>query len=193
MISLFDNATLAALDGDNVPLCLAVEIIYPMGPVRVHSGVGDIVISGQTYKGVGALGGIDPVSQTSKTEPGRLRLSLSGLDGTLLQEVLNTRCQGSPAKVWLVVLDRDDLFVSATLLFSGRVSSQNLKYGRETSISIELVDRLADWSRKGTARFSDESQQSRHAGDRFFRYIAQMSEKPIYWGSDKTAAPFRYT
>jgi hypothetical protein len=192
MTALFDNATLAALEKDTVPLCLAVEIIYPMGPVRVHSGVGDILISGLTYKGVGGLGGIDPISQTSKTEPGRVNLSMTGLDATLMQEVINTRCQGSFAKIWLVVLDEQDVFLTATLLFSGRVSSQKLKYGADVSISIELVDRLADWSRKNTSRFSDENHKSRHPDDRFFRYVAQMSEKPIYWGSDKTAAPFRY-
>ena len=192
MIQLFDDKTLVALDQDTVPACLAVEIHYPNGAVRVHSGVGDITVNGYSYKGVGALGGVDPVKQDSKTAPGRLNLSLTGLDGTLLTEVLNTKCQGSIAKVWLVVLDKDEIFVSATLLFSGRVSSQRIKYGKKAAITVELVDRLADWERGITDRFSDESHQARQPNDHFFRYITQMAEKPIYWGSDKNAPPFRY-
>lgn len=192
MISLFDTKAIAALEHDNVPLCLAVEIHYPNGAVRVHSGVGDVDINGYSYKGVGVLGGVDPVKQTSKTEPGRLSLSLSGLDGTLLAEVLNTKCQGSVAKVWLVVFNNDEIAVSSTLLFSGKVSSQKIKYSQQAVISVELVDRFADWSRPITDRFSDESHRARQPSDYFFRFISQMSEKPIYWGSEKSAPPFRY-
>lgn len=191
-VSLFDNAALQALENDSVPICLAAEILYPMGPVRLHSGVGDVVINGYTYKGTGDLGTISPVKQTSKSEPGRLDLSLSGLDPVLVAEVLNKRCQGSKAKVWLVVLDSDEQFVSAALLFTGRLSNQKLKIGKTAGISVELVDRLADWSRKGTDRFSDASHVARHPLDRFFRYVAQMAERPIYWGSEKNAPPFRF-
>lgn len=193
MIGLFDNTALQALENNKVPLALAVEIIYPMGPVRLHSGVGELVISGQTYKGTGALGTIAPIKQTSKSEPGRLNLSLSGLNPALLAEVLNTKCQGSPAKVWLAILDDDGQFTSAILLFSGKLSSQRLKIGKSAAISVELVDRLAEWSRKGTGRFSDASHVAVEPLDRFFRYVAQMAERPIYWGSEKQAPPFRYS
>ncbi|MEQ4986178.1 hypothetical protein ABN080_01680 [Proteus sp. fly-1089] len=41
-------------------------------------------------------------------------------------------------------------------------------------------------------RFTDESWSSRRQGDRIFRYVAQMAERAIYWGSKKDAPAFIY-
>lgn len=191
--SLGDPALLAELGKDSVNLALAVSIDYPtLGPVRAHSGVGDLSIAGEIYTGVGQLGEISPVNQGSESQPGELTLTLSGLDGSLLTEVMNTRCQGAKIKVWLVVLNDDHQAQGAALLFTGRLSTQRIAHGETSTIEVTAVDRMADWQRGSADRFSDESHQQRHPGDRFFRYVSQMVERPIYWGSKKDAPGFRY-
>lgn len=191
--SLGDAALLDQLNQDSVNLALAVSIDYPvLGMVRTHSGVGDLEISGHMYSGVGQLGEVSPVSQGSESQPGELTLTLSGLDGSLLTEVMNTRCQGAKIKVWLVVLNDDHQAQGAALLFTGRLSTQRIAHGETSTIEVVAVDRMADWQRVSADRFSDESHQQRHPGDRLFRYVSQMVERPIYWGSNKDAPGFRY-
>lgn len=192
MTSLFSNTIIDEMDRDNPRLIIAVEILYKSAPVRAHTATGDIVIDGQTYTGVGALGGIDPVKQSANNGPASLNLSLTGLDPTLVAETLNERTAGSKVKIMICSLDDDFKVTSASIIFAGRVSTQRFAYGQEMSIEVEVVDRLADWQRKGSRRFDQESHTNEYPGDDFCRFIAQMSEKPISWGSAKDAPPFKY-
>lgn len=192
MIQLFSNDIINEMNSDTPRIVMAVEILYKNAPVRAHTGFGDKVIDGQVYRGVGALGEIDAIPQTSKTSPSQLRLLISGLDPTLVAETLNTRTQGSKVKVMVCSLDDNDDISSASIVFSGRVSTQRFSYDQQMAVEVEVVDRLADWQRKGALRFDYESHKSRNDGDEFFVYLAQMSSKPIHWGSKKDAPGFRY-
>lgn len=192
MASLFSNTILSEMDRDNPRLIIAVEILYKSAPVRAHTSTGDAVIDGHIYTGVGALGGIDPVKQSSNNGPASLNLSLTGLDPTLVAETLNERTSGSKVKIMLCSLNDDMQVTSASIIFAGRVSTQRFAYGQEMSIEVEVVDRLADWQRKGSRRFDQESHTNEQPGDDFFRFVAQMSEKAIYWGSSKDAPGFKY-
>ncbi|CAM0043793.1 tail protein [Vibrio phage K394] len=192
MTSLFSNTLIDEMNSDNPKLIIAVEILYKSDPVRVHTSTGDVVIGGQTYTGVGALGGIDPVKQSANNGPATLNLSLTGLDPTLVAATLNERTAGSKVKIMVCSLDDDYKVNSASIIFAGRVSTQRFAYGQEMSIEVEIVDRLADWQRKGSRRFDQESHTNEQPGDDYFRFIAQMSEKPLYWGSSQDAPPFNY-
>lgn len=192
MIQLFSNDIITELNKDVPRVVMAVEILYKNAPVRAHTGFGEKVIDGQTYYGVGTLGSIDAIPQTSKTSPSQLSLQLSGLDPTLVAETLNQRTQGSKVKIMICSLDDDDNIASASIVFSGRVSTQRFSYDKSMAVQVDVVDRLADWQRKGSLRFDFESHRSRNNGDEFFVYLAQMSEKPIYWGSKKDSPGMNY-
>lgn len=189
---LFSNIIIDEMNSDSPRLVIAVEILYKSAPLRAHTGVGEIVIDGQTYIGVGGLGSIDPVKQSSNNGPSTMNLSMSGLDPALVAETLNERTQGSKVKLIICSLDDDLQVTSASILLSGRVSTQRFAYGAEMSVEVEIVDRLADWQRKGSRRFDQESHTSEQPGDDFFQYVPQMSEASIFWGSKKDSPGFKY-
>ncbi|MCF5708988.1 hypothetical protein GIV19_17030 [Pseudomonas syringae] len=99
------------------------------------------------------------------------------------------------AKVMFVVFDEAGNYAS-DILFSGRMDAAKFSFsgnGQDgNTITVPVIDRMAEWSRTGTERFTDENHRARHQGDRFFYAIAQMSEWPIYWGSSKDAPTFNY-
>lgn len=192
MTQLFSNSILAELEKDTPRLVVAVEILYTSTPVRAHTGVGTYVIDGQDYIGVGQLGDISAIPQTSKSSPSNVDLTMSGLDPTLVAQTLNERSQGRKAKIMLCSIGEDESITSVSVLFSGRVSSQTYTYGKKTSVVVQLVDRFADWERAGTKRFDYESHLARYPGDRIFKYLSQMASLPIYWGSKKDAPSFNY-
>jgi hypothetical protein len=74
---------------------------------------------------------------------------------------------------------------AAQFSFAGNGSDGN-------KITVPLIDRMAEWQRTGTERWTDENHRARHGDDRFFYAVAQMSEWPIYWGSKKDAPSFTY-
>jgi hypothetical protein len=189
---LFSTTILDEMQRDNPRLVIAVEILYKNAPVRAHTGVGEIVIDGQTYIGVGSLGGIDPVKQSANNGPSTMNLSMSGLDPTLVAETLNQRTQGSKVKIIICSLDDDLQVTSSSIMLSGRVSTQRFAYGQEMSVEVEIVDRLADWQRKGARRFDQESHKAEQPDDDFFQAVAQMSERALYWGSERDGPRFSY-
>lgn len=192
MTQLFTDSIISELEKDTPRLLLAVEILYSSAPVRAHTGVGTYVIDGHDYLGVGQLGEISAIPQTSKTSPSNVDLSMSGLDPNLITQTLNERTQGRKAKIMLCSIGEDETITSASIVFSGRVSSQTYRYGKTAAVTVELVDRFADWERAGTKRFDYENHLSRHPLDHIFKFLAQMASLPIYWGSKKDAPSFNY-
>lgn len=173
----------------------AVELQFASETIRAHTGTGDLLIGGQVYLGVGQLGRISTAQETdSPSGPMSVDLTLSGLDGNILQQTLVERCRGRPGRVIFVVIGADGT-MAADVLFSGRMDAAKFSYGGnsgENSITVTIIDRMAEWSRPGAMRWTDENHQLRHPGDRIFFAVAQLSESPLYWGSKKDAPTFRY-
>lgn len=193
-VDIFGQAFVDAINSPNPRLLYAVRINYS-NPVLAHTGVGDIVINNETYLGVGNLGEIGTVNDDNSTSPAQLTLSLSGLDPTLAAQVLNQRNNNKAVRIYWVVLDENERVIDSALIFSGKTTDQQYLYDKENAaIQVTAADRLIDWSRKATNRYTDESHRSEplSLGDRIFRYIIQMAERPIYWGSAKDAPGFRY-
>ena len=192
MTQLFSDTILDELEKDNPRLIISVEILYSSAPLRAHTGVGTYVIDGKSYIGVGQLGSISGIPQTSKTSPSNVELTMSGLDPTLVAETLNERSQGKKAKIMLCSIGDDETITSASVIFAGRISTQTYTYGKKTNVVAKLVDRFADWERAGTKRFDYESHLARFHNDHIFKYLSQMASLPIYWGSKKDAPSFNY-
>lgn len=173
----------------------AVELQFASDTVRVHTGLGDLIIGGQVYLGIGSLGQVGSASETDNPQgPISIDLTLNGLDSTIIRQSLVERCRGRPGKLMFVVID-DDGTMASDILMSGRMDAAKFSYGGndgKNSITVTLIDRMAEWSRPGTKRWTDENHQMRNPGDRIFFAIAQLSESPIFWGSKKDAPSFRY-
>ena len=154
------------------------------------------MVDGITYEGVGDFGQVSQSQESDNSgSPMSVDLTLSGLDAYILSETNIRGCRGRAAKVLFIVFDEAGNY-AADILFSGRMDAAKFSFagnGQEgNSITVPVVDRMAEWSRTGTERFTDENHRARHQGDRFFYAIAQMSEWPIYWGSSKDAPAFTY-
>lgn len=192
--SPFSEDMAAILSEDRVTPALAAQIHFDSGTVYVHTGVGPIVLGGYVYQGVGTLGKVDEVGESHTTSPTQLKLTLSGLDMGLLSTTLNEACVGRNAEIYLVAFDNETLAVRANnLLFKGRISSTGAKAGKNSSLQYTISNVFEDWSRPWSDRFTDESHSAKFPGDRIFRYVAQMAERSIYWGSKKDAPGFKYS
>lgn len=98
-MNVFPDKIMQEMGSETPRIFLAVEIMYKSQPVRVHTGVGTFVIGDHEYKGVGGLGGIEPIQQSSDNDIKKLRLSMSGLDPTYTAYVINERSQGCRCRV----------------------------------------------------------------------------------------------
>ncbi|HDR2394560.1 hypothetical protein LH668_13605 [Enterobacter kobei] len=193
LYSPFSDSMITWLSRDRVTAVLAANVQFESGTAYVHSGTGTLVLGGFVYYGMGTLGAIDDVSETNTTSPTQLKMTLSGLDMSLFAKTLNERCVGKPAELYLVAMDDNGVVQVADLIFKGRVSGTGATSGEINALQYTISNIFEDWQRPFPDRYTDESHQAAQPGDRIFRYVAQMAERSIYWGSKKDAPGFTYS
>jgi hypothetical protein len=177
---------------ESVNLILAAEILFDSGPTRVHTGTGNVVIEGNNYVGVGFLGKVDAVREQNNTSATQLNLTLGGLDTSMIATILNENCVGRRASMFVGVLNDNFILNDYDVVFRGKIRNTAILTGEQGAVNITVSNVFEEWARAKAWRFTDESQQQLNGGDRIFRYVSQMAEYSIYWGSKKDAPPFRY-
>ncbi|EMT6578191.1 hypothetical protein WMR74_004279 [Providencia rettgeri] len=178
---------------DDCYLVVAAKLDLKSGVTCVHTGTGNLIIAGEVYQGVGQLGAIESVKEGLSTSPTQLLLSLSGFDSKLVGEVLNERSRGRDVRLMLVAIDEDNgQPILADVIFAGQIANLSVTTGEENKIGLTVSNRFERWSIGLPDRFTDESWSKHHNGDRIFRYVAQMAERSIYWGSKKDSPTFIY-
>ncbi|BDR98567.1 hypothetical protein [Proteus mirabilis] len=187
----FSNDMVKAIN-EGYYLVVASRLDLKSGVVRAHTGVGNIIIAGEIYQGVGQFGAIESVGENMTTSPQQLIMKLSGFDSSLIGEVMNERIRGRNAQLMLVALNEEAKPALAEVLFAGQISTIGVTTGEENEIAVTVSNRFERWSYGLPDRFTDESWSKRKKGDRIFRYVAQMADRAIYWGSKKNAPAFIY-
>lgn len=192
LFSPFSDTLLNAMEQPNVSLVLAAEIDFPSGVTRVHTGTGVVVINGQTFLGVGTLGDVGSVTEENSTSSSTMSMALSGLDMSLVGETLNEEVIGRDVVCYIAVMNDQGNVIAANVLFEGFITDTALQAGKQNALSYVISNVFERWSQGLPDRYTDESQQRLYPGDRFFRYVAQMAERSIFWGSKKDAPGFTY-
>ncbi|WP_299733837.1 hypothetical protein [uncultured Endozoicomonas sp.] len=188
---MMDSALRLALTQDSVTPLMLLEIAFKNGTTRVHSGLGEIIFEGQKFLGLGDIGKVSVIRQESGDRPDRLNLTLSSFDDSVRGEALEARYVGQPVKLWLAVLDDDWRIKASQMIWRGSISDGGVTVGENNQITLTVSNRLEDWDKARPDRYTDESQNSRHPGDRIFIYMPAMAEYPIYWGSEKSSIPLK--
>src|SRR5574343_874461 len=106
---------------------------------RLWSGLGtasfdDFTGTGKSYYGIGALGSITAVSETTDIAAKGIELTLTGVPSDFLYLALSTgSCyRGRTAAVYLGLFDGGTM-VQSTILFRGRMDVMTIEEGAETS------------------------------------------------------------
>ncbi|WGL96550.1 hypothetical protein [Arsenophonus nasoniae] len=187
----FSNDMVRAIN-DGYEMVMAARLDLKSGVTRAHTGVGDLIIAGEIYQGVGQFGAVEQVKEENTTSPQQLILSLSDFDSILIGDVMNERSRGRNVRLMLVAINLDGKPEIAELIFAGQISNIGVSSGDQNEIAVTVSNRFERWSIGLPDRFTDESWSKRKDGDRIFRYVPQMSERAIYWGSKKDAPAIIY-
>ena len=178
----------SALTSENVIPVMFVEMDFSSGFLRVNSAVSMYEVEGNNYAGVGTLGKIDPIDESTELQAYGLQLSLSGIPNTLIGTALTEHYQGRALRVLVGALDASHvLLASPVLVFAGRMDNMQITLGPETaSISLTAENRLVDWDRPRIRRYNNADQQAEYPGDLGFEFVEQMVNKTLFWGKVST-------
>lgn len=177
--SLVTEITAARL----APACFAL-LDFQSGAVRVWDGVGTKTWGGNNYTGLGYLGKISPIEESTDVRANGVVLQLSGIPTSLLATVLGDNYSGRAVSIWIGALNASEALVAdPDLVFSGRMNNLDFDKGPETSvIRVTAESRLVDLSRSRERRFTHEHQQIDFPGDLGLEYMARAQSTPLNWG-----------
>jgi hypothetical protein len=107
-------AALAAMEAEHVPMLAFVEMQFASGTVRVCNAFESVPWNGFTWLGLGNLGTIEPIEESTELQMSGIGLQLSGVNPALIATALGEQYQGRRCNIWFAPLGVDDL---ATLEF----------------------------------------------------------------------------
>lgn len=156
---------------------------FDSGTTFVWSGRGDLTFDGDTYLGLGDLGRVGPVEESTETRDFQLAFELSGVDPSFISLALSEPVQGRRVTLWLGFLDSDyQLVEDPGIVFKGRMDTMDIELGTMAKIVVTATSRLVDWDRPRLRRCTSASHKQRFPGDKFFDLTPISTERELVWG-----------
>lgn len=162
-------------------------------PVHLWTGYGNLVYNSTTYLGLGTLGTISPVQETTDIAARGLTMRLSGVPTANVALALTENYQGRECSIMFGALSptAGTLVASPVTVFSGRMDvMQVTDDGQSAEITMTAESKLMDFKRPRETRYTHEDQQtlfptngSITAPDLGLEFVNDIQEKPIYWGN----------
>lgn len=185
-----DATLLAALKAPTVwPVCL-VEMDFVSGMTRLHSGLGDLVMTDPftgealTFLGVGELGSISALEQPEALRSSEAELALSGVNPADVARALLEAYQGRSCRIFFGALTEDGAALaggSAVPLVRARMDTMKFVTGRTATITLKIRNEMADWERVRASRYSNAEQKRIDVNDTGLSRIAVAAEAEIVW------------
>jgi hypothetical protein len=178
------SAQLTAIQSASLRPAFFVEAHFVSGPLYVWSGRGSITWNGQTWLGVGTLGTISTIEEGSGVEAKGITLSMSGIDSSLLGDVMLEFQVGLPCIVRLGLFDTNGALIDDPVIaWSGRMDQPTIDVdGQTCTISINCENRLVEMNVAVDRRYTNEDQQLDYPGDRGMEFVSSIQDVTIYWG-----------
>jgi hypothetical protein len=182
-----DPAIDALIDEERVLPVLLFVGEFRTGTARFWSGIGDLVWGGNTFTGVGSLGGISPISETADVQAEGLQVSLSAMSSDVVALILAASEHERRGEVYLGLLDNAGQLVGDPYqVFSGLLDVPAMEdAGSESVITISYESRLIDLERPRERRYTHDDQRIEFPTDRGFEYAASLLDKSVTWGTAK--------
>ncbi len=160
-----------------------VQINFADATLYLWSGLGTITWNGQNWTGLGQLGQISAIPETTDVAAQNITLALSGIPSSLVNEAINECRQNSFCYVWFGFLDASNNVISdPAQVFAGHLDVPTVTDGAETcTISITAENPLVDLGRAPNRRYTDCDQQQDFPGDLGFAMVGQLQNAVILW------------
>jgi hypothetical protein len=184
-------AAITEITAQNMRPVIFAQLQFVSGIVYLWSGFGSIVWNGQTWIGVGTLGAIGSLSETSDITAAGLQLSLSGIPSDLITKALGEVRQGAPVILYQAFLTAAGAVVNNPYnAWSGRMDTCTIAEGADTAtITITCESRLIDLNRSREHRYQKQDQTVEYPGDLGFDFVPSLQQLNVVWGNPGNTVP----
>lgn len=184
-------ADIAAMSAEKTEL---LELQFAGGTTYLTTAGQNLLYNGNTYVAVGGNLAVEGFGESTDQSANGCRLSLSGIDLSIIQLILSASHRGRKAIATYAHYDRATGLVVANPLemFNGLMNdsfvideSRTPEGGDSCDITTRLTGRMTDIAKERGVRTNVHSHQyaiPAAAGDTFFQHVPGLNNKKIYWG-----------
>lgn len=173
----------AALQNDNVPYMVLVELDFVEGIVRFTNAGYAFDWNGHTWIGAGNLGTISAIEEGQELQMYGCTLTLTGIASNYIAECFGVGYSGRAATIYLAPLDSNyNILSDPVIIFKGKMDTMPIQLGDQAAIQVTIESKLIDWERPRVRRYNNEDQQAEFPNDKGFEFVPQMVEKTLLWG-----------
>ena len=176
------TAMLSALTAQVLYPAILVDLTFTTGTVHLWTGIGPITANSNTYQGVGTLGKIGNITETTSTMATGTTVTLSGIDPTLYADCMTEIQTGQPANIWLAMLSGTTA-IDTTLLFSGLIDAPQISESADdVTITLALETKLSNLQRAGRKLWTPTEQRRVYPHDSGFDFVPILADEANVWG-----------
>ena len=148
------------ITSSNLKPFFAVDVAFST-PLRLWTGYSEITIGGNTFTGSGNLLALSPVDESADIRANGVKISLSGLDSSVISSALTEDAQGTVVKIFFGVLDDSQAVVDTPYqTFEGFIDTMSIVEDGETSqISVDVENKLVRLERPTNRRYTDQDHE----------------------------------
>ena len=164
-------------------------------PVYVHSDVGIIshtppfLSAPVNYVGVGNLGSVSAIPESSNIQANIINLTLSGINTNTISTAIQTAYQGKDCSIEIGLRDtmaNGGSILDTVVIFSGFIDNMSLDISDTATITVSVVDKLVRFDKASNRRFNHADQQKEYASDDAFIYQDSLKEQLLVWGGTRS-------
>lgn len=186
---------LAAIAAKTLTIALFAEIAFADNTLYLFNGVGQLTPAGppanpastfpygETFIGLGWLGKVSAIPQTTKVQAQNVTLSLSGIPANLVAEAIGQVRISGTATLWLGFFDASgNLLADPAQMFTGALDVPSLTDGGDTcSLSITCENSLISLNQAPERLFADMDQQIYFPGDLGMSFVENVQNMQLFW------------
>lgn len=184
-----DSTQQTALEQASVRVVYFVEFYFASGTIYLCSASQPITIMGHTYTGVGSLGTISSVEESSGMEARALSFTLNCSQTSWISLAIGDveEYRGRAAKMYFVPLDSGFVPIGTPeLCWRGIMDTMAMGIeGDSGSIILKCESTAYALKRKATLRLNPAQHKRQYPSDTGFDYLTDLIANPQLWLSKK--------
>jgi len=158
---------------------------FPSGARRLWTGSGSYNDGVHTWQGIGGVVKIGSVGETTDLAAQGIKVTLSGLEESLVNSILNEEYQGHRAEMWLGFWNATTVILPEEPIWRGTLDTDDSTIAAQgTELTINCEHRMVDILRKREIRCTSQDQKYLHPDvvDTAFDRIEIIQDKKAPWG-----------
>lgn len=177
----------AAIVSSNVRPFVTMEFTTTVSTIRFWTGIGELVVGGNTYLGSGDLISISPIEDNDDLTAAGITVNISGASIDAISLSLNELRTGQEGSLKLGAFDDSGtVIVSPKTMFRGRLDKVAIVDSdpEKPILSLGFESKLIDFKRAREWRWTNEHQRKLFPSptDTSMRFVVDVQEKQITWG-----------